>query len=92
MECKLKFIIDPFTKFKSSISIESMNNKLELKHIILNHNNRIHSYINSNEISGLILSKLIYFIENGNKDANISIKVENTSPNYEKKNIHQIWS
>ena len=73
MEMKLKFIIDPFIKFKSSISIESLSNKLELKHIILNTNNRTFSYINSNEISGLILSKLIYYA-NVNNNKNISIE------------------
>ena len=60
MERKLNFIIDPFIKFKSSISLESMYNKLELNHISLNQNDRTKSFINSGEISGLILSKLIY--------------------------------
>ena len=77
MENKLRFIIDPFIKFKSSISIESMSNKLELKHIILNQNNRTHSYINSNKISGFILSKLIYFTENGNINKHKNINAEN---------------
>ena len=60
MERKLNFIIDPFIKFKSSISIESMYNKLELNHISLNRNNRIKSFINVGELSGLILAKLIH--------------------------------
>ena len=60
MESKLHFIIDPFIKFKSSISIESMYNKLEVNHIHLNSNDRTKSFINVGEISGLILSKLIY--------------------------------
>ena len=38
MEQKLKFVIDPFIKFKASISIESLFNKLDIKHISLNQN------------------------------------------------------
>ena len=75
MEYKLKFIIDPFIKFKSSISIESMSNKLELKHIILNANQKTHSYIKSNQISGLILAKLIYFWNKSNININYNINV-----------------
>ena len=60
MERKLNFVIDPFIKFKSSISIESLYNKLELNHINLNQNNRTKSFINVGELSGLILAKLIY--------------------------------
>ena len=70
LEYKLKFIINPFIKFKASISIESMSNKLELKHIVLNQNGITYSYINSNEISGLILSKLIYITKNNNSHNN----------------------
>ena len=73
MEYKLKFIIDPFIKFKSSISIESMYNKLELKHIIFNKNNITNSYIKSDEISGLILAKLLYINKNEINDININI-------------------
>ena len=73
MEYKLNFIIDPFIKFKSSISIESMSNKLELKHIILNKNKKTHSYINSSEISGLILAKLIYLTNKKNLNNNYNI-------------------
>ena len=80
MELKLKFIIDPFLKFKSSISIESLSNKLELKHIILNTNNRTFSYINSNEISGLILSKLIFYANN-NQNAGAENKEYNNRNN-----------
>ena len=59
LELKLNFIINPFIKFKSSISIESMYKKLKLDHIYLNTYFDINSYINSEEISGFILSKLI---------------------------------
>ena len=59
LELKLNFIINPFIKFKSSISIESMYKKLTLNHINLNNYFNIYSYINSDEISGFILAKLI---------------------------------
>ena len=73
MERKLNFIIDPFIKFKSSISIESMFNKLELNHIYLNQNNRTKSFINVGEISGLILAKLIYKKSSGPEEIDNSI-------------------
>ena len=73
MERKLNFIIDPFIKFKSSISIESMYNKLELNHIYLNQNNRTKSFINIGEISGLILAKLIYKKSSGPEEIDNSI-------------------
>ena len=96
MEYKLKFIIDPFIKFKSSISIESMNNKLELKHIILNSNSCTYSYINSNELSGLILAKLLYcnnnYINNNNynyqNNNNVIDDKNNNNKNYN--NIEEI--
>ena len=59
LEMKLNFIINPFIKFKSSISIESMNKKLLLDHIHLNNYFSIYSYLNSDEISGFILAKII---------------------------------
>jgi len=71
MEHKLNFIVDPFVKFKSSISLESMYAKLELKNIALNENSRTHTYIKGEEISGLMLAKILYFEENpltGNKN------------------------
>ena len=89
MELKLKFIIEPFIKFKSSISIESISNKLELKHIILNTNNRTFSYINSNEISGLILSKLIFYANNNNNN-NTNINIENKTNNDRNSNIEDL--
>ena len=73
MEYKLKFVINPFIKFKSSISIESIYNKLELNHIILNKNSRTNSYIKSGEISGLILAKLLYINKNELNDINNNI-------------------
>ena len=81
MERKLHFIIDPFIKFKSSISIESMYNKLELNHISLNINDRTKSFINIEEISGLILAKLIY-LKSPNSDIiqnDIKRKFQNVS-------------
>jgi hypothetical protein len=84
MEYKLKFIINPFIKFKSSISIESMSNKLELSHIYLNQSNRTYSYINSDEISGLILSKLIYYNTNNNSINNYYNNNKNNNNNAHK--------
>ena len=85
LEYKLKFIINPFIKFKASISIESMSNGLELKHIILNQNSKNNSYINCNEISGLILSKLIYMTKNNlinsNNNSNRQTNLDNKTNN-----------
>ena len=58
MEYKLNFIIDPFIKFKCSISLESMSHQLDVMHVNLT-NNITKSFVNSDEISGLILSKII---------------------------------
>ena len=38
LELKLNFTINPFIKFKTSISIESMSKKLKLEHISLDNN------------------------------------------------------
>ena len=59
LEHKLNFIINPFIKFKSSLSIESMKNQLNVNHININYTCKTFSYIKSNELSGLILSKII---------------------------------
>ena len=69
LELKLNFIINPFFKFKSSLSIESMSKKLNLNHISLNNHFDICSYVNSDELGGLILAKIIYeYEENKNKN------------------------
>ena len=62
LETKLNFIIDPFIKFKCSLSLESMHKKLNEDHILLNPNsaNMTFSFINSNEISGMLLAQIIY--------------------------------
>jgi hypothetical protein len=89
MEYKLKFIIDPFIKFKSSISIESMHNQLELNHIVLNHNNMTHSYINSNELSGLILAKILSTTNNNNTDENnINSNCQNNNSEFDNNNCY----
>ena len=59
LEYKLNFLINPFIKFKSSLSIESMRNQLDVNHIKINYNYKTFSYIKSKELSGLILSKII---------------------------------
>ena len=59
LEQKLNFVINPFIKFKSSLSIESMKNQLNMSHITINYNCKTYSYVKSNEIGGLILAKII---------------------------------
>ena len=59
LEQKLNFIINPYIKFKSSISIESMKNKLNMEHLILNFTQETFSYIKSDELCGFILAKII---------------------------------
>ena len=81
LEHKLKFILNPYTLFKSSISIESMYKKLNIKQISLYFNNITHSYIQNDEISGFLLAKAIYNYEsfenkiNNQNFANKSIKL-----------------
>ena len=59
LEQKLHFIINPFIKFKSSLSIESMSKQLNMSHISINYNYKTFSYVKSKEISGLMLAKII---------------------------------
>lgn len=70
LEMKLNFAINPFIKYKASLSIESMSKKLKLEHINLNNYFDITSYVNYDEISGLILSKLIYDNDEKSKSEN----------------------
>ena len=81
MEYKLNFVIDPFVKFKSSISIESMSYQLDVVHVTLL-NNIVKSCIEPDEISGFILTKIIQkyktkadgnYIENDNENKNIKV-------------------
>ena len=80
LQYKLNFILNPYILFKSSLSIESMKDKLEKKYIYLNYINT-YSYINNAEISGLALAKIIYISESLEKKineknfANKSIKI-----------------
>ena len=62
LQYKLNFILNPYILFKSSLSIESMKDKLEKKDIHLTNTNTF-SYINSEEISGLALAKIVYTSE-----------------------------
>ena len=59
LELKLNFVINPFIKFKSSLSLESMSKQLNLNHIYLNYSYKTFSYIKINEISGFIMAKII---------------------------------
>ena len=86
LEYKLNFIIDPYIKFKSSISIESLSRQLNISHIEFN-NIIIKSFIDPNEISGLILTKLI---KNYNERIrNINYK-RNINDSYKKSNENNI--
>ena len=58
LEQKLNIIINPYIKFKSSLSIESMKGLIKKKYISFN-NILTFSYINTLEISGLLLVKII---------------------------------
>ena len=69
LQYKLNFILNPYILFKSSLSIESMKDKLEKKYIYLNYTNT-YSYINNEEISGLALTKIIYISESLEKKIN----------------------
>ena len=86
LEYKLNFLIDPYIKFKVSISIESMSHKLNNMHIELN-NSIIISYIDPDEISGLLLTKLIRKFEE--KLKNIKYK-NNFYDSYKKTNENNI--
>ena len=81
LEKKLNFIINPFIKFKSSLSIESMSNQLNMNHIYLNFNYKTFSYIKSNEISGLILSKIINIYNSYDLNGNNKEYVKNNNDN-----------
>ena len=83
MEYKINFIIDPFIKFKCSISIEPMSQQLDVVHINFN-SNIIKTYVEPEEISGLILTKIIKkykekqnILENENSNRNLKINNEN---------------
>ena len=99
LELKLNFIINPYIKFKSSISIESMNKKLLLDHIHLNNYFSIYSYLNSDEISGFILAKIIKNFNNNSfkiKDSKspkeefvFHYKNNNSNNNLSKKEINK---
>ena len=97
LQYKLNFIINPYILFKSSLSIESMKNKLEKKYIYLNNNN-IHSYINNEEIACLALTKFIFISEsfekkiNEKKFANKSIKLGDKFNIEMKGNLNHLYS
>ena len=77
LQSKLNFVLNPYIVFKSSLSIESMKNKLDKKYIHLNYNNITYSYINNEEISDITLVKFIYnsvSLEKMKNLANKSIK------------------
>ena len=70
LEQKLNIIINPYIKFKSSLSLESMKGEIKKKYIKFN-NIMTFSFINPLEISGFILAKLLNYYElNENKYIN----------------------
>ena len=70
LEQKLNIIINPYIKFKSSLSIESMKGEIRKKYIKFN-NIRTFTFINPLEISGFILAKIINCYEpNDERDIN----------------------
>ena len=88
MEQKLNFVINPYIKFKSSISIESMHGQLNMNHISINYNYKTFSYIKGNELSGLVLTKIInrfnsYDLEGNNFFNNIT----NNDIDFKNKNV-----
>ena len=67
LEEKLNFTINPFVKFKSSISLESLYEKLLINNILIDPPYTC-SYIKPNEISGYILAKCIFISDSFNQD------------------------
>ena len=84
MESKLNFVVDPFVKFKCSISIESMSHQLDIVHINLVNNRIIKTFVKPDEISSLILTKII----KRNKDIDINGENENIQTDF-KNNIYK---
>ena len=80
LEQKLNIIIDPYIKFKSSLSLESMKGEIN-KNCIRFNNNLIYSFINPMEISGLILVKLLNRYELPNEEKDIDNHASNDSNN-----------
>ena len=81
LEQKLNIIINPYIKFKSSLSIESLKGEIKKKYIKCN-NNKIFSYINPMELSGLILVKII----NNNKLNEQDLNYKNISDSLNESN------
>ena len=75
LEHKLNIIINPYIKFKSSLSLESMSKQLEKIHITLN-NNYVFSFIKPEEISGLILAKIIKFYDSSKTETILNKSIE----------------
>ena len=71
-EIKFNIIINPYVKFKSSLSLESMEGYLSKKYISFN---KIitYSYLKSEEISGLILAKLLNIYDPKDDNGNFII-------------------
>ena len=83
LEIKLNIIIKPHIKFKSSLSLESLEGYISKKCITFNKIST-YSYVKPIEISGLILAKLLNIYEpNNDKETGIvsSIESESTDKN-----------
>ena len=89
LEQKLNVIINPYIKFKSSLSIESMKGEIKKKYIKIN-NIKTFSYINPIEISGLILAKLIKIYDpNDYKDTSIQTNNDTFNESIDETNMSE---
>ena len=89
LEQKLNIIINPYIKFKSSLSLESMKVEIKKKYIKFN-NIMTFSFINPIELSGLILAKIIhYFDQNDNKDINSHTSNDSLNESNDENNISE---
>ena len=87
LEKKLNIIINPYIKFKSSLSLESMKGEIKKKNISFN-KIMTYTYINPMEISGLLLVKILNCYEpNEEIDINNQINIESYIDNNEETNI-----
>ena len=89
LEQKLNIIINPYIKFKSSLSIESMKGLIRKKYISFN-NILIISYVNTLEISGLLLAKIINCDEpDKEKDTNAQSSNDSFNESNDETNISE---
>lgn len=87
LETKLNIIINPYIKFKSSLSLESMKGEIKRKIITFN-KVQIFSFINPVEISGLIFVKIIScFKPSDEKEINSQFTTDSYNDSNDETNI-----